>query len=103
METLLPVRPSVRVGNVFGGTSASAGASFRSHAPAPVAAPRPIFSRNFRRERSLLMASSSTSDHGTNHSTGWSDDSIHHFRLDAACESQTGHDFQRPRRLVAPT
>ena len=54
IETLEPVRPRVRVGSGFAGTSPCA-TSFSNHAPAPVAAPSPIFSRNFLRERSLPM------------------------------------------------
>src|SRR5512144_1056956 len=58
IDTLAPVRPSVRVGKAAAGGSACA-TSFSNQAPAPVAAPNPTFSRNFLRERSLLMGSSS--------------------------------------------
>src|SRR5947208_2832883 len=55
IETFAPVRPKVRDGSAPFAESAPA-ISFSSKRLVPAAAPRPTFSRNSRREISLLMA-----------------------------------------------
>src|ERR1700730_10131321 len=59
IETLAPVRPRVRDGSGSTLLGVAAATSFRSDKLAPAAVPKPIRSRNFLRESSLLMVFSS--------------------------------------------
>src|SRR6185503_15361303 len=55
IETVAPVRPRVREGSGLATAGRAAATSLSSDKLAPAAVPKPIRSRNFLRERSLLM------------------------------------------------
>src|SRR6185436_975368 len=55
IETVAPVRPSVREGSGPAPAGRAAATSLSSDKLAPAAVPKPTRSRNFLRERSLLM------------------------------------------------
>src|SRR4030095_12669392 len=84
IETLAPVRPRVRDGSGSTILGVAAAASFRSDKLAPAAVPKPIRSRKFLRESSLLMDLSSTNP---NRIGTWLPKNL----------AQTGGLFDRPR------